>query len=71
MQGLGISTGKAARILGVSQVYVTRLVAGGRLKAVKTDLGYLVDTDDLARMAEERRTKSERRRTGKSAATNG
>jgi excisionase family DNA binding protein len=56
---IGISTGNAARRLGVSQQYVTRLCSEGRLKATQTDLGYLVDEKDLARFAKERAARQE------------
>lgn len=55
---IGISTGNAARQIGVSQQYIGRLIATGRLKATLTDLGYLVDPDDLDRFQREREAKA-------------
>lgn len=47
------------RTLDVSQPYAHRLVAAGRLRAVRTRLGYLVDPQSVA---EFQRTRRPRRR---------
>jgi hypothetical protein len=45
----------AARELGLSKTMVCLLCRQGKLLALKTPLGWLVDPDDVARLAEERR----------------
>jgi excisionase family DNA binding protein len=49
-----ISTGHAARIIGVSRTYVRRLAADGRLLAYSTELGRLLDREAVERFARER-----------------
>jgi excisionase family DNA binding protein len=65
----GISTGTAAQRVGLSQQYIYRLVKDGRIKAVMTDLGYLVDPHDLARFAAERGAKKAARKARKAVAS--
>jgi excisionase family DNA binding protein len=49
------STSAAERALGVSQNYVRILIHRGRLNAVSTPLGYLIERDDLEALAAKRR----------------
>jgi hypothetical protein len=53
------------RDLDMSQVYVNRLVNQGRLRAVRTRLGWLVDPESVAefRAAREARPQSQRKRS--------
>jgi excisionase family DNA binding protein len=55
-QDLGevLSTAQAARRLGVSEAWVRRLVAAGRLPAVATPLGRLIPAEAVERFARER-----------------
>ena len=52
-------TGKAARLLEVSQTYVRRLVQEGRLRAIRTDIGYMIVEQDLHRLFAARAEKRE------------
>jgi excisionase family DNA binding protein len=54
-----ISTGHAARIIGVSRTYVRRLAADGRLPAFETELGRLLDARAVEQFARERRERLE------------
>jgi hypothetical protein len=47
----------AMRELDLSQPYVNRLVRGGKLRAVRTRLGWLVDPESVATFAQERAAK--------------
>jgi hypothetical protein len=42
------------RDVGISQAYVSRLIKAGRLHAVKTRLGWLLDPDSVAAFQAER-----------------
>jgi len=42
-----VSTGQAARRLGVSDAYVRRLLRDGRLRSIPTPLGRLIPRDAL------------------------
>ena len=63
--GLGdaVSTGPAARFLGVSDSYVRRLVRNGRLASIATPLGRLIPRNSLEEFAR-RRDQSIRPRGG-------
>ena len=49
-----VSTGPAARRLGVSDAYVRRLVRDGRLRSIRTPLGRLIPRDALEEFAHQR-----------------
>jgi excisionase family DNA binding protein len=49
-----LSTGEAARVLGVSQTWVNVLCKAGRLRYVETPLGKLVDRGSLEAVARKR-----------------
>jgi excisionase family DNA binding protein len=48
----------AMRTLDVSDTYVARLIRQGRIRAVHTRLGYLIDPESLAAFAAERTTRA-------------
>jgi len=50
----GLTTGQAARLLGLSEQSVRGLVRRRKLVAVRTALGLLVDEVDARRLAAER-----------------
>ncbi len=54
-----LSPSHAGRVLGVSGQWVTNLCRKGELRAVRTALGWLVDPDDIERLAGEREKKLE------------
>jgi len=47
----GLTTGQAARLLGLSEQSVRGLVRAGKLAAVQTPLGALIDEADAHRLA--------------------
>ena len=49
-----LSPSQAGRVLGTSGQWVTHLARTRRLRGVKTALGWLVDPEDVERMAQER-----------------
>lgn len=49
-----LSPSQAGRVLGTSGQWVTHLARAGKLRGVKTALGWLVDPEDVERMAEHR-----------------
>jgi hypothetical protein len=49
-----LSTGEAAAVLGRSRQGTINFAAAGHLRGVKTHQGWLVDPDDVARVAQER-----------------
>ncbi len=49
-----IAVGEASRVMGVSPVHVRRLIHSGRLPAIRTTLGFLVEVDDVERLKRER-----------------
>lgn len=49
-----LSPSQAGRLLGTSGQWVTHLARNRKLRGVKTALGWLVDPDDVKRMAEKR-----------------
>jgi excisionase family DNA binding protein len=54
-----LTTGQAARLLGVSPEWVRRLVARGRLDAIQTPYGLLFDPASVARERERRQQAAE------------
>lgn len=52
--GKKISVGQAARILGVSSVWVRSLIRRGKLTAEKTPLGFLLFATEVERLAQDR-----------------
>ena len=54
-----LSPSQAGRLLGTSGQWVTELCRRGRLRAVRTALGWLVDPDEIEDLAEEREKKAE------------
>lgn len=49
-----LSPSQAGRVLGTSGQWVTHLARSGELRGVKTALGWLVDPEDVERLAEKR-----------------
>ena len=49
-----LSPSQAGRVLGTSGQWVTHLARTGELRGVKTALGWLVDTNDVKRVAKKR-----------------
>ncbi len=49
-----LSPSQAGRVLGTSGQWITHLARTGKLRGVRTALGWLVDPEDVERMAEER-----------------
>jgi hypothetical protein len=49
-----LSPSQAGRVLGTSGQWVTHLARAKKLRGVKTALGWLVDPEDVERMAEKR-----------------
>jgi hypothetical protein len=58
LSGEMLTTGSVARRLGISPVWVSRLVAMGRLQAVSTPLGKLFSPADVERLAAQRAAQS-------------
>ena len=52
-----LSPSQAGRVLGTSGQWVTHLARTGKLRGVRTALGWLVDPEDVERMAEKRRSR--------------
>jgi excisionase family DNA binding protein len=50
----GLRTGEAARLIGVSEQTVRGLVRAGKLRAVQTPLGALIDEDSAHQLADAR-----------------
>ena len=50
-----VSTGQAARRLGVSDAYVRRLLRDGRLRSIPTPLGRLIPRDALEEFVRRRK----------------
>lgn len=57
-----LSTGQAARRLGVSYTTIHALVRSGRLPAVSTPLGLLIPAEEVERLVQERQAAGEERR---------
>ena len=57
-----LPTSEAARVLGISPVYLRDLLKAGRLPCVKTRLGRLVAIEDVERFRVEREAKGRSRR---------
>lgn len=49
-----LSPSQAGRVLGTSGQWVTHLARTGELRGVKTALGWLVDPNDVKRVAKKR-----------------
>lgn len=56
-----LSPSEASTILGTSGQWVTQLARDGKLDAVRTSLGWLVNPADVERLANERLEKAERK----------
>lgn len=54
IEGEWLSPAQAARILGVSSLWVRRLADSGKLTGVRTPLGRLVSAGSVERLAAER-----------------
>ena len=52
-----LTPGQAARELEVSAQWVRKLVQAGRLRAVRTGLGHLIDAESVRALATERKTR--------------
>lgn len=56
-----LSPSEAGAVLGTSGQWVTQLARAGKLDGVRTSLGWLVNPDDVERLANERLERAERR----------
>ncbi|MGH3089545.1 MAG: hypothetical protein ACRDSJ_19830 [Rubrobacteraceae bacterium] len=56
-----LSTSEAGRVLGTSGQWVKQLARRGKLRGVETSLGWLVDPEDVERLANERLEKAEKK----------
>lgn len=56
-----LSPSEAGAVLGTSGQWVTQLARDGKLDAVRTSLGWLVNPADVERLANERLEKAERK----------
>ncbi len=56
-----LSPSQAGALLGTSGQWVTQLARNGKLDAVRTSLGWLVNPADVERLANERLEKAERK----------
>ena len=56
-----LAPSQAGRILGTSGQWVKQLARRGKLRGVETSLGWLVDPDDVERLANERLEEAERK----------
>jgi hypothetical protein len=52
-----LSPSEAGEILGTSGQWVTQMCRAGKVRAYQTSLGWLIDPDDLLRVAAERAEK--------------
>lgn len=67
-----LSPSQAGRALGTSGQWVTHLARTRQLRGVKTALGWLVDPNDVQRVASERLEKAEKKNSAiKSARSSG
>ena len=66
-----LAPSEAGQVLGTSGQWVKQLARRGQLRGVETSLGWLVDPDDVDRLASERLEKAEKKlsamRSAKSA----
>jgi excisionase family DNA binding protein len=56
-----LSPSEAGRLLGTSGQWVTQLARAGKLDGVRTSLGWLVNPEDVDRLAEERTKAAEKK----------
>ena len=56
-----LSPSEAGAVLGTSGQWVTQLARAGKLDAVRTSLGWLVNPADVERLANERLAKAEQK----------
>ncbi len=56
-----LSPSEAGRVLGNSGQWVKQLARRGKLRGVETSLGWLVDPDDVERLASERLEQAEKK----------
>lgn len=56
-----LSPSEAGRLLGTSGQWVTQLARAGKLDGVRTSLGWLVNPEDVDRLAEERTRVAEKK----------
>jgi excisionase family DNA binding protein len=56
-----LSPSEAGRLLGTSGQWVTKLARAGKLDGVRTALGWLVNPEDVDRLAEERTKAAEKK----------
>ncbi len=56
-----LSPSEAGRVLGTSGQWVKQLARRGKLRGVETSLGWLVDPDDVERLANERLEEAEKK----------
>jgi hypothetical protein len=56
-----LSPSEAGRVLGTTGQWVKQLARRGKLRGVETSLGWLVDPDDVERLANERLEKAEKK----------
>lgn len=63
-----LSPSEAGRLLGTSGQWVTQLARAGRLDGVRTSLGWLVNPEDVDRLARERTEAAEKKLSAMKAA---
>ena len=63
-----LSPSEAGRVLGTSGQWVKQLARRGKLRGVETSLGWLVDPDDVERLASERLEQAEKKVSAMKAA---
>ncbi len=63
-----LSPSEAGRVLGTSGQWVKQLARRGKLRGVETSLGWLIDPDDVERLASERLEEAEKKVSAMKAA---
>lgn len=63
-----LSPSEASKLLGTSGQWVTQLARAGRLDGVRTSLGWLVNPEDVDRLAKERTEAAEQKLSAMKAA---
>jgi hypothetical protein len=56
-----LAPSQAGRVLGTSGQWVKQLARRGKLRGIETSLGWLVDPDDVERLANERLEEAEKK----------
>lgn len=63
-----LSPSEASKLLGTSGQWVTQLARSGRLDGIRTSLGWLVNPEDVDRLAKERTEAAEKKLSAMKAA---